>query len=321
MRRLSIFPESFPIAGVFAISRGSKTTADVVRVVLEEDGALGQGECVPYPRYGETVAQVIAALEAARDDIEAGRHVLPEPMAARNALDCAVWDLAAKRSGIPAWQTAGLETPQDLVTAYTLSLGTPEAMAEAAAAARHRPLLKLKLGGSGDPQRLDAIRKAAPDARLIIDANEGWTAANLAENLGACAAVGVELIEQPLPAGDDEALRHIKRSVPICADESAHGIDSLPGLLGKYDAINIKLDKTGGLTGALALARAARAARLDIMVGCMLATSLAMAPAMLVAQFAKVVDLDGPLLLKHDRIPGIAFEGSLMRPAPRALWG
>ena len=321
MRRLTITHESWPIAGVFTISRGSKTAADVVVVTIEEDGTMGRGECVPYPRYGETVPAVVAALEAARADIEAGRPARLKPKAAQNALDCALWDIAAKTAGRPAWALAGLAAPQDLITAYTLSLGSAEAMAAAAAEARHRPLLKLKLGGSNDAQRLEAIRKAAPDCRLIIDANEGWTPDNLAENLAACAAVGVELIEQPLPAANDEALRHIKRAVPVCADESAHGIDGLPHLLGKYDAINIKLDKTGGLTAALDLAKAAQAAGLDIMVGCMLATSLAMAPAMLVAGFAKVVDLDGPLLLKEDRVPGIRFDGSLMRPAPAALWG
>jgi L-Ala-D/L-Glu epimerase len=324
--RLTVATESWPIAGSFTISRGSKTQADVVTVTLEDAGHVGRGECVPYPRYDETVPGVIAALEAARASIESGitrRDVqrLVSPHAARNALDCALWDLEAKRSGTPAWRLAGLEEPQPLVTAYTLSLDTPEAMGEAAARAAHRPLLKLKLGRAGDIERLRLIRAAAPKSRLIIDANEGWTPDNLAEMLKACADAGVELVEQPLPAGGDEALRHATRPVPICADESAHDRAGLSALAGKYDAINIKLDKTGGLTEALELARAAQAGGFGIMVGCMLATSLAMAPAMLVAQFASVVDLDGPLLLKHDREPGIRFDGSVMSPAPRALWG
>jgi L-alanine-DL-glutamate epimerase-like enolase superfamily enzyme len=324
-RRLAIAHESWPIAGSFTISRGSKTQADVVVVTLTEDGATGRGECVPYPRYDETVPQAIAALEAARGAIEAGlprdeiaRHVAPK--AAQNALDCALWDLEAKRKGLPVWQLAGLAEPKPVITAYTLSLDTPEAMAKAAAAA-DRPLLKLKLGREGDEERIAAIREAAPRARLIVDANEGWNEAILPQRLAACAKAGIELVEQPLPAAHDEALRSIDRKVVICADESAHGLEGLAALIGKYDAINIKLDKTGGLTHALALAEAARANDLKIMVGCMLATSLAMAPAMLIAQFASFVDLDGPLLLKADRVPGITFMGSLMQPPPPALWG
>ena len=324
--RLTVAAESWPIAGSFTISRGSKTAADVVVVTLGDGTHAGRGECVPYPRYGETVPGVIAALEAARPTIERGItradvHALVKPHAARNALDCALWDIEAKRAGRPAWQLAGLAEPKPLVTAYTLSLDTPEAMGEAAARAVHRPLLKLKLGRDGDVERLKRIRMAAPGSRLIIDANEGWTPGNLAEMLAACADAGVELVEQPLPAGNDEALRHIARPIAVCADESVHDRASLDQLIGKYDAINIKLDKTGGLTEALELARAARALDLRIMVGCMLATSLAMAPAMLVAQFAEVVDLDGPLLLQADRQPGITFDGSLMLPPPPALWG
>jgi len=326
MRHVEIAAESWPIAGSFTISRGSKTAADVVVVTIAEDGATGRGEAVPYPRYNETVPAVIAALEAARPAIAAGcgRADVPrlvEPRAARNALDCALWDLEAKRTGRPVWQLAGLSEPQPLITAYTLSLDTPETMAEAAARAAARPLLKLKLGRDGDAERLRLIRRAAPNSRLIVDANEGWTPDSLPGLLAVCAETGVELVEQPLPAANDEALRGLARNVIVCADESAHDRDGLDRLTGKYDAINIKLDKTGGLTEALALARAARARGLRIMTGCMLATSLAMAPAMLVAQFADVVDLDGPLLLKHDRIPGIAFDGSLMYPPPQSLWG
>ena len=325
-RKLTVAHESWPIAGSFTISRGAKTAADVVVVTLEEDGATGRGECVPYPRYEETVPQVLAAIEAARGPIEAGLTrdrvaSLVAPRAARNALDCALWDLEAKKAGKPVWQLAGLAEPKPVVTAFTLSLDTPEAMARAAAAAADRPLLKLKLGRNGDEERVDAIRQAAPKARLIVDANEGWDEAVLPGRLAACAKAGIELVEQPLPAGNDEALRSIERSVVICADESAHDAAGIEKLIGKYDAINIKLDKTGGLTGALELARAARKHDLKIMVGCMLATSLAMAPAMLLAQFARFVDLDGPLLLKQDRSPGINFAGSLMHRPPRALWG
>ncbi|MBK1865331.1 N-acetyl-D-Glu racemase DgcA [Taklimakanibacter albus] len=325
-RQVEIAHESWPIAGSFTISRGSKTAADVVVVTLTEGGVTGRGECVPYPRYEETVPQVLAALEAAKGAIESGleradiaRHVAPK--AARNALDCALWDLEAKRAGKPVWQLAGIAEPTPVVTAYTLSLDTPEAMAKAAANAADRPLLKLKLGREGDEERIDAIRRAAPKARLIVDANEGWSEAVLPRMLAACAKAQIELVEQPLPASADDALRDIDRKVVICADESAHDAAGIRKLIGKYDALNIKLDKTGGLTGALELARAARDNNIKIMVGCMLATSLAMAPAMLLAQFAEFVDLDGPLLLKNDRVPGINFAGSLMSPPPKALWG
>jgi L-alanine-DL-glutamate epimerase-like enolase superfamily enzyme len=326
MPQLTIAEERWPIAGSFTISRGSKTEAHVITVTLRDGEHTGQGECVPYPRYEETVPQVMAALEAARPAIEAGatRTDVPgllAPHAARNALDCALWDLEAKRAGKHVWQLAGLPEPKPVVTAYTLSLDTPEAMGEAAAKAAHRPLLKLKLGREGDAERLRLIRRSAPRSRLIVDANEGWSAQNLEAMLAACAEARVELVEQPLPAGDDEALRGIRRAVTVCADESAHGLDTLDDLAGKYDAINIKLDKTGGLSPAIALARAARQRNLRIMVGCMLATSLAMAPAMLLTPWADFVDLDGPLLLKQDREPAIRFEGSLMHVPPVSLWG
>ena len=326
MPRLTIAHESWPIAGGFTISRGRKTAADVVVVTLRDGAHVGRGECVPYPRYEETVPGVIAALEAARSAIEAGLTredvaLLVSPHAARNALDCALWDLEAKRSAKPVWQLAGLDEPRPQITAYTLSLDSPRAMAAAAARSADRPLLKLKLGRDGDAERLRLVRQAAPRSRLIVDANEGWSEGNLAAMLAVCAEVGVELVEQPLPAGNDEALRGPRRGVTVCADESAHDRAGLAALAGKYDAINIKLDKTGGLTGALALARAARAQGFRVMTGCMLATSLSMAPAMLVAQMADVVDLDGPLLLSSDRQPGIAYDGSLMLPPPPALWG
>lgn len=326
MPKLLIAEERWPIAGSFTISRGAKTEAHVVTVTLSDGTHEGRGECVPYPRYEETVPQVVAALEAQRSRIESGitHEEIPSllaPHAARNALDCALWDLRAKQQGKPVWQIAGLPEPKPVVTAYTLSLDTPDAMGEAAAKASLRPLLKLKLGREGDAERLKLIRRNAPESRLIVDANEGWTPDTLAAMLEACAEANVELVEQPLPAGNDEALRSISRAVTVCADESVHGLDTLDDLAGKYDAINIKLDKTGGLTPAIALTHAAQARKLKIMVGCMLATSLAMAPAMLLTPYADVVDLDGPLLLKQDRDPAIRFEGSTMHPPPASLWG
>ncbi len=327
-RKLSVAHESWPIAGSFSISRGTKTTAEVIKVTLQQDGAVGVGEGVPYARYSETIDASIAALESARTEIESGcsRSDVPSLLnmyAARNALDCALWDLEAKLTGTPVWELAGLERPpQPIVTAYTLSLDTPEKMATAAANASERPLLKIKLGGDGDHERLRAIRAAAPDTRLIIDANEAWKPAELDNYLAVCAETAVELVEQPLPAGDDDALRGLgKTGVLICADESAHAKEDLHKLAGKYTAINVKLDKTGGLTEALALADAGREQGFAIMIGCMLATSLAMAPGHLVGQQARVVDLDGPLLLAKDRDPGIRFDGSLMYPPPPALWG
>jgi L-alanine-DL-glutamate epimerase-like enolase superfamily enzyme len=243
------------------------------------------------------------------------------PGAARNALDCAFWDLEAKRTGQTAHSLAGLPPPRAMVTAYTISLGTPDVMAGAAATSAGRPLLKIKLGGEGDPARIRAVRAAAPRAELIVDANEAWTPETLAANLDACARAGVTLVEQPLPAALDAALAGIVRPIPVCADESLHDRASLAGLAGKYDAINIKLDKAGGLTEALALADEAQARGFAIMVGCMVATSLSMAPALLVAQRARVVDLDGALLLARDRDPGLRYDGSVVHPADPALWG
>jgi L-alanine-DL-glutamate epimerase-like enolase superfamily enzyme len=326
LRKVTFASESWPIAGTFTIARGSKIAADVVVVTITENNVSGHGEAVPYPRYSETVPQALASLESFRAKIEATitraqLNTLNLPKAAQNALDCALWDLEAKQSGIPAWTSAKLQEPKPAITAFTLSLDTPEKMAMAATAASGRPLLKLKLGREGDVERLNAIREAAPDARLIVDANEGWTPATLPVMLAACEKYRVELVEQPLPAGDDEALRNLPHSTIICADESAHGRKTLHELKGKYDAINIKLDKTGGLTEALALAHEARNQGFKIMVGCMLATSLAMAPAFLLAQMADYIDLDGPLLLARDRSPGFTFQGSLMLPPPRELWG
>jgi L-Ala-D/L-Glu epimerase len=325
---LSVRIEHWPLAGAFAISRGSKTEAVVVVAELDDGLHRGRGECVPYARYGETPEGVVAAIEAMRDAVEGGldRAGLQAAMpagAARNALDCAFWDFAAKRAGRRVHDLAGLTAPQPRVTAYTISLAAPAAMAEAAERASSRPLLKVKLGGidGDDPKRIAAVRGAAPRARLIVDANEGWSDDNLAPNIAACADAGVTLIEQPLPEKRDAALARIKRPIPICADESVHDRALLDALSGKYDAINVKLDKAGGLTEALALAAQAEQRGFALMVGCMVATSLAMAPALLVAQRARVVDLDGPLLLAKDREHGLFYDGSLVHPAEPALWG
>jgi L-alanine-DL-glutamate epimerase-like enolase superfamily enzyme len=323
---LSVHIERWPIAGSFAISRGAKTEAVVVVAELSDGTHRGRGECVPYARYGETVEGVAATIEAMSADIARGldRERLQSAMtpgAARNALDCAFWDLAAKRAGRPVHELLGLCAPKAVTTAYTISLATPEAMAQAAAVAAQRPLLKVKLGAPGDPARIAAVRRAAPRADLIVDANEGWTPDDLASNLAACAQAGVTLIEQPLPADRDHALATMTRPLPICADESVHGRASLSSLVGKYDAVNIKLDKTGGLTEALLMASEAERLGFRLMVGCMVATSLAMAPAMLVAQRARVVDLDGALLLARDRPDGLCYDGSWVHPPTPALWG
>ncbi len=310
--KLNATAQTFPIAGTFTISRGSKTTAEVILVELHDGGAIGRGEAVPYARYNETVPQCIKALQTNAKKL---------PHAAQNALDCANWDLAAKKSGQRAFISAGLASLQPCTTAYTLSLDTPTAMAEAAIKAAHYPLLKLKLGRFGDDERLAKIREAVPNARLIVDANEGWNEAILPAMLTACARYGVELVEQPLPQGQDDILRGLKRNLLICADESAHDTSSLAALRGKYDAVNIKLDKTGGLTEALRMSAEAKAQGFKIMVGCMLATSLAMAPAFIVAQTADYVDLDGPLLLALDRTPAIKYINGVMQPPPVELWG
>jgi len=325
-RTLTVAVEHFPIAGAFTISRGSKTEAVVVTATITDGPCTGRGECVPYARYGETVEGVAADIAGQADAIAGGmsRPELQLHMpagAARNAIDCALWDFEAKHSAKPVHLLAGIPAPQPCVTAYTISLGTPEAMAIAAGAAAHRPLLKVKLGGAGDFERIAAVRAAAPNSRLIVDANEAWTPDLIAANLAACQAAGVEVIEQPLPAGRDEALDRIARRVPFCADESVHDSRTVAALAGRYDAINIKLDKAGGLTEALVLARQARASGLKIMVGCMVGTSLAMAPAMLLTPGAAWVDLDGPLLLHHDRDSGLRYDGSIVQPATPALWG
>jgi L-Ala-D/L-Glu epimerase / N-acetyl-D-glutamate racemase len=323
---LEVAVEPWPIRGQFAISRGAKSVAEVVVARLGQGGRWGRGECVPYARYGETVAGVVAAIEGLRTALAQGvsrrrlQALLPAG-AARNAIDCALWDLEAKQRGVSARALAGLPVLGPVETAFTLSLGAPEAMAAAAKAASHHPLLKLKLGGDGDETRLAAVRRAAPKARLIADANEAWTPGRIEALMAAAAAVGIELIEQPLPAAHDAKLAGIPHPVPVCADESAHDRRGLAALSRRYDAINIKLDKTGGLTEALATKAEAQRLGLKIMVGCMVATSLAMAPALLLAQDVDWVDLDGPLLLSSDRDPALLYEAGLVYPAEPALWG
>jgi L-alanine-DL-glutamate epimerase-like enolase superfamily enzyme len=316
--------ETWPIAGTFTISRGAKREAVVVVARVGDGRITGRGECVPYARYGETVESVCAAIEGVREITS--RAALQEQMpagAARNALDCALWDYEAKRDGLTAAQMAGRMRLRPLTTCYTLSLDTADSMAEkaAAAVARGLPLLKLKLGGEGDALRMRQVRAACPNARLVADANEAWTPDMLGELMRVAAETGFELIEQPLHADADGALATLPHPVPICADESLHTRSGLAELAGRYDAINIKLDKAGGLTEALALAAAARGCGFKIMVGCMVATSLAMAPALLLAQDADWVDLDGPLLLAHDRDNGLTYEGALVSPPSPALWG
>lgn len=321
MTQIRATHETFPIAGKFTISRGSRTEAHVVTVEATADGHTGRGECVPYARYGETVESV---LQQINDAGEMNNPLDAQKMpagAARNAVDCALWDLEAKRAGEPVWQLLGLPEPGPVTTAYTLSLDTPDAMRAKAAEHAHRPLLKIKLGGEGDLERLRAVRAGAPETTMIVDANEGWTPEIYATLAPELLSLGVSMVEQPLPADDDEGLRGIERPLPVCADEACHDRHSLPLLVGKYDMINIKLDKTGGLTEALALRDVAVDLGFQIMVGCMIGTSLAMAPAVLVAQGAQLVDLDAPLLLATDRNTPLVYEGSVLSPPVSGLWG
>lgn len=321
--RLTVRAERWPIRGTFSIARGSKTEAAVVVVELEEGGVRGSGECLPYPRYGESVEGVVAQISSVPTDglTRTRLQSLLPAGAARNAIDCALWDLEAKRSGRPVWQLAGLPEPGPVITAFTIVLDTPEKMGAGARENALRPLLKLKLSGAGDLERVRAVRANAPNAALIIDANEGWSVEDYRLLAPKLAGLGVALIEQPFRAGNDGVLAELPRPVPVCADESCHTDDDLARLVGSYDAVNIKLDKTGGLTEALALKRAAEATGLKIMIGCMVATSLAMAPALLLAQGADWVDLDGPLLLARDRTPALTYRGSTISPAEPALWG
>lgn len=319
---LRVTEDRFALAEVFTIARGSRTHADVLTVSIDREGVIGRGECVPYARYSESMASVRTQIEGLEDGIDRATLQTSLPAgAARNAVDCALWDLEAHRAGKRVWEMAGLAAPQPVLTAFTLSLDTPEKMEGAARRNAHRPLLKIKLGTPDDMPRLEAVRRGAPDATIIIDANEGWSAEVYAELAPHLLRLGVTMVEQPLPAGDDAMLAEIARPLPVCADESCHDRASLPGLRGKYDMVNIKLDKTGGLTEALALRDAARTEGYRVMVGCMVGSSLAMAPAVLVAQGAEIVDLDGPLLLAEDRAVPLEYNELGAHPSPAALWG
>ncbi|MBT2130155.1 N-acetyl-D-Glu racemase DgcA [Aliiroseovarius lamellibrachiae] len=319
---ISVTPDVFKLAQVFTISRGSRTEAKVLTVRVEDGDHQGWGECVPYARYDETLESVTDEIMGLPRDVtrEALYGLLPAG-AARNAVDCALWDLEAKRAGKRVWELAGLTVPGPEITAYTLSLAEPAEMQAQAAKNAHRPLLKIKLGTPDDMPRLEAVRAGAPKSRIIIDANEGWSAEVYADLAPHLVRLGVDLVEQPLPAGDDDALIGMDRPVPVCADESCHDRTSLPKLKGKYDVVNIKLDKTGGLTEALRLRDAALAEGYQVMVGCMVGSSLAMAPATLVAQGALVTDLDGPLLLAEDRDQPLDFDADGVHPPIAALWG
>lgn len=319
--RIEVFEESFRLAEVFRISRGARTEAKVLTVRVTDGQYLGQGECVPYARYGESMDSVADQVRSFSGQTRTDLAESLPPGAARNALDCALWDLEAKRAGRPVWDLAGLDAPGPLISAYTLSLDDPDAMEAKARAHAYRPLLKVKLGTPEDMPRIEAVRRGAPESALIVDANEGWSADVYADLAPTLVRLGVKLVEQPMPAGADDALSDMERPLPVCADESAHDRASLAALKGKYDLVNIKLDKTGGLTEALAMRQAAVAQGYGIMVGCMVGTSLAMAPATLVAQGAAFTDLDGPLLLAEDRDHPLTFNGSEVLPPEPALWG
>ncbi|SHH24731.1 N-acetyl-D-Glu racemase DgcA [Cognatishimia maritima] len=320
--KITVTADTFRLAQVFTISRGSRTEAKVLTVKIEKDGITGWGECVPYARYNETLESVTAEIEGLPAEFTRAelQDLLPAG-AARNAVDCAMWDLEAKTSGKSARELAGLDALGPEITAYTLSLDTPENMQKQAAENAHRPLLKIKLGTADDMPRLEAVRAGAPNSTIIVDANEGWSAEIYADLAPHLVRLGVALVEQPLPAGEDDALIGMERPVPVCADESCHDRTSLPKLKGKYDVVNIKLDKTGGLTEALKLREEALAEGYKVMVGCMVGSSLAMAPATLVAQGAMITDLDGPLLLAEDRDVPLNFDAAGVHPPVPALWG
>ena len=319
---LTVTPETFALAQTFTISRGSRTHAHVLTVRVTRNGVTGWGECVPYARYGESPASVTAQIESLPAGItRAALQTALPPGAARNAVDCALWDWEAKAAGRRVWQLAGLPEPGPRQVTYTLSLDTPQAMRAQAALNAHRPVLKIKLGTPDDMPRLEAVRQGAPNARLLIDANEGWTPEVYTDLAPHLLRLGVALVEQPLPAGADDMLAEIARPLPVCADESCFDAASLPALRGKYDMVNLILDKTGGLTEALRTRDAAARLGFGLMVGCMVGTSLAMAPAVLVAQTASETDLDGPLLLREDRPNPLRYDDHGVHPSTPALWG
>lgn len=319
--RIEAVAEDWPLARAFVISRGAKTQARVIVAHVNDGTHTGRGEAVPYARYGESVEDALAQIHGCTAVDRSTLAATMPPGAARNAIDCALWDLEARRQGVPAHVIAGSGPGSPVETAYTLSLDTPLAMAEQARMAGNLNLLKLKLGAEGDADRMRAVRSARPDARLIVDANEGWARDELQQLMAVAAEIGVELIEQPLPAGADAILASIQRPVPVCADESALTSADIEALTGRYDAVNIKLDKAGGLTAALEMRAAAREHGLRIMVGSMVATSLAVAPALLLAGDADWVDLDGPLLLARDRPDGLVIRDGWISPASPGLWG
>ena len=319
---IKVCPDVFRLAKTFSISRGSRTEAKVLTVRITRGGVTGWGECVPYGHYGESLESVAAQIEGL--DLAIDRPTLQKALpagAARNAVDCALWDLEAKQAGKRVWELIGMTVPVPQITAFTLSLDTPENMRAEAARHAHRPLLKIKLGTPDDMPRLEAVRAGAPNTRIIIDANEGWSAEVYAELAPYLVAMGVALVEQPLPAGADGMLAEMERVLPVCADEAAHDRSSLASLRGKYDVVNIKLDKTGGLTEALSFKQAALAEGYSLMVGCMVGSSLAMAPAALLAQGAAFTDLDGPLLLAEDRENPLVYDARGVHPPSAKLWG
>lgn len=319
---IAVQVQAYPMRVPFAISRESRTEARVLVATAEDGGIIGRGECVPYARYGESVESVAAQINGLKAPVD--RHSLQSalpPGAARNAVDCALWDLEAKQAEKRVWELAGLPEPQPVLTAYTISLGSPEEMGRAAAENSWRPLLKVKLGSKDDLPRLEAVRDQAPESRIIVDANEGWSSTEFQSIFAQFADLRVEMVEQPLPAGSDQPLDNCDADFDLCADESCHDRESLASLNGRYSMVNIKLDKTGGLTEAIALKKQATEEGYKVMVGCMVGTSLAMAPAVVVAQGADIVDLDGPLLLKEDRPGGLCYEGAYVHPANREFWG
>jgi L-alanine-DL-glutamate epimerase-like enolase superfamily enzyme len=315
-------PERWPIAGSFRIARGARKVAEVIECEVTRDGVTGRGEAVPYERYEENVVEVLAQIAIVPGDV--ARASLPRelgPGAARNALECALLDLEAKQTGRRVWEILEIPEPKPVTTCFTISIDTPEAMAEQARLRASWPVLKVKIAADGGLERVRAVHEAAPRAQLVVDANESLTPETYRALAPELARLGVVMLEQPLPAGGDDALRHLPRPVPVCADESCHVAADVAALAGRYDAINVKLDKTGGLVEALATVSAAREAGLRIMVGCIVGTSLAVAPAVLLTPFADLVDLDAPLLLERDRDPGLVYDGAILHPPPPEVWG
>lgn len=326
LRELTIRRESFPLVAPFRIARGTKLAADVVAVELRQGDKTGRGESVPYGRYGESIASVIDEMETFRSRLVAGmgrdelQAVLP-PGAARNALDAALWDLEWRLSSVPVWAQLARAPNAALVSAMTISIDTPERMGAAAARIAHTGLIKIKVDATDAAARINAVRQSAPKARLMVDANESWNIQTLRDMQSTLERCGVELLEQPLPADADDDLLGYSSRIPICADEACHVTTDLPRLRERYQAVNIKLDKSGGLTEAWRLLRAARADGFRIMVGCMVCSSLGIAPALEIARDAEFIDLDGPLWLEHDHADGVVLKDGLLLPPAPGFWG